>query len=130
MSAYTFTSPTITRALIAAKKRGVHIQLLADERNNLVEDRSGKARHALNALGEAGVEVRVISAYAIHHDKLIIVDDRHLETGSFNFTTSAATRNSENVLVVWNNPELAAIYLRHWETRWAQGRAYSPDYSQ
>src|SRR2546427_4880585 len=26
-------------------------------------------------------------------------------------------RNSENVLVVWNNPQLAGAYLEHWRTR-------------
>jgi phosphatidylserine/phosphatidylglycerophosphate/cardiolipin synthase-like enzyme len=124
MSAYTFTSPAIVRALIAAKKRGVQIQLIADDRANLSEDQSGKARHALNAVSEAGIEVRLIGAYALHHDKLLIVDDRHIQTGSFNYTNSAARRNSENVLVVWNNPALAAIYLRHWSSRWSQGRDY------
>jgi len=129
MSAYTFTSPAIVRALIAAKKRGVHIQLVADERANLAEDQSGKGRHALNAVSDAGVEVRMISAYAIHHDKALVVDGRHIQTGSFNYTNSAATRNSENVLVVWNNPALAAIYLRHWTSRWSQGRDYNSSYT-
>ena len=129
MSAYTFTSPAIVRALIAARKRGVHIQLVADERANLVEDQSAKARHALNAVSEAGIDVRLISAYAIHHDKMLIVDGRHVQTGSFNYTNSAATRNSENVLVVWNNPALADIYLRHWTNRWSQGRDYSSSYT-
>ena len=128
MSAYSFTSPTIVRAMLDAKRRGVHVQLIADERSNLNEDRSGKARHALNAVAEAGIEVRTISAYAINHDKLMIVDGRHIETGSFNYSTAAARRNSENVLVVWNSPELATIYLRHWEKRWSQGRDYQQSY--
>ena len=129
MSAYTFTSPTIVRALIAAQKRGVQIQLVADEHVNLVEDQSGKMRHALNAVSNAGIEVRVISTYPVHHDKLMIVDGRHVQTGSFNYTNSAASRNSENVLVVWNNPALAAIYLRHWTNRWSQGRDYRANYT-
>jgi len=129
MSAYTFTSLAIARALIAAKKRGVQIQLVADERANLVEDPSGKARHALNAVTNAGIEVRLTSAYALHHDKVLIVDSRHIQTGSFNYTNSAASRNSENVLVVWNNPALAEIYLRHWGSRWSQGRDYHPSYT-
>lgn len=126
MSAYAFTSPAVVRAVIAAKRRGVRVQIVADERENTGADRSGKARHALNAIADAGVEVRLISAYAIHHDKIIIADGRHVETGSFNFTQAAASGNSENVLVVWNNPALAATYLRHWESRWAQGRDYQP----
>ena len=40
-----------------------------------------------------------------------MVDGRHVETGSFNFTVSAAKRNSENVLVLWNNPTLANRYI-------------------
>lgn len=65
--------------------------------------------------------MRVISAYAIHHDKYIVVDGRTTETGSFNFSQAAARSNSENVLVVWNDERVAARYQVHWNSRWVQG---------
>lgn len=125
--AYSFTSAPIVRALLAAQKRGVSISIVADEKSNLSEGGGNqKAVAALSALANAGVDVRTTSAFAIHHDKVLCVDRAHVETGSFNFSASAETRNSENVLVNWNNPELAAVYLRHFERNYKQSRSFTP----
>ncbi len=105
--AYSFTSAPVVRALLAAHKRGVSVSIVADEKSNLSEGGGNqKAVAALSALANAGVDVRTTSAFSIHH-KVLCVDRVHVETGSFNFSASAETRNSENVLVNWNNPELA-----------------------
>ena len=66
--------------------------------------------------------------YKIQHDKVIIVDGRHVETGSFNYTASAEKYNSENAIVMWDAPELAGQYLKHWQSRWNQGRDFTPSY--
>jgi phosphatidylserine/phosphatidylglycerophosphate/cardiolipin synthase-like enzyme len=71
MLSYSFTGAPVTRALLRAKKRGVDVKLVADYKNNVSEDRSGKARAALSALVDAGADVRVIRVYPIHHDKVI-----------------------------------------------------------
>jgi phosphatidylserine/phosphatidylglycerophosphate/cardiolipin synthase-like enzyme len=97
-----------------------------DYKNNVSEDRSGKAKAALGTASTAGIQVRTISVYPIHHDKTIIVDGAHVETGSFNFSAAAANKNSENVIVLWNNPKLASIYMQHWERNWKQGEDYKP----
>jgi phosphatidylserine/phosphatidylglycerophosphate/cardiolipin synthase-like enzyme len=123
---YSFTSAPVTAALIAARKRGVDVRVVVDHRNNVSEDRSGKARASLGALALAGVPVRTIGAYAIHHDKVIVADRSTTQTGSFNYSAAAASANSENVLVLWNNPVAAQGYLRHWEHNWRQGVDWKP----
>ena len=127
VAAYVFTSPDVTRALIAAKQRGVDVAVVADHRSNLEEQRSGAGRHALTLLAKAGIPTRTVKAYPIHHDKFIVVDGMAVETGSFNFT-AAAKSNSENALVVWNDPALAETYLSHWQSRWDQGQAFTAKY--
>jgi phosphatidylserine/phosphatidylglycerophosphate/cardiolipin synthase-like enzyme len=123
--AYSFTSAPITRALLAARKRGVAVTVVADEKSNLSEGGGNqKAVAALSALSNAGADVRTTSAWAIHHDKVILIDKMHVETGSFNFSASAETRNSENVLVNWNNPDLVSIYLAHFERNFKQSRPF------
>lgn len=128
VAAYVFTSPDVTRALIAAKQRGVDVAVIADYRSNLEDQRSGAGRHALTLLAKAGIPTRTIKAYPIHHDKFIVVDGMAVETGSFNFTAAAAKGNSENALVVWNDPALAETYLTHWQSRWDQGQAFKAKY--
>ncbi|MEB0056486.1 phospholipase D family protein [Variovorax sp. LG9.2] len=119
LAGYSFTSPAVVRALVNARKRGVDVKVLLDDRGN-----RGKASiAAMNLIAGADIPVRVISSYAIHHDKYIVVDGRHTETGSFNYSQAAARSNSENVLVVWNDERVASSYLAHWDSRWAQGVA-------
>jgi phosphatidylserine/phosphatidylglycerophosphate/cardiolipin synthase-like enzyme len=126
--AYSFTSANVTRALLAAKHRGVNVAVVADYKNNVLQDKSGKARAALSALVNAGVPVRLVSKYPIFHDKTVVADSRTVETGSFNYSEAAAHKNSENVLVLWGNPQVASTYLKHWNARYAEGSDYQTRY--
>jgi phosphatidylserine/phosphatidylglycerophosphate/cardiolipin synthase-like enzyme len=99
------------------------VQVVVDRRHNLDEDTKGIGQKALARLAKAKVAVRMNSAYRIHHDKFVIVDARHVQTGSYNYAASA-NRNSENVLLVRNDPALAAKYLEHWRSRFDAGAAF------
>lgn len=118
LAAYSFSSP----AVLAAKQRGVDVRVLADYRRN----RKRINLDALDALAGAGIAVRTIDAYAMHHDKYMVVDGQTVQNGSFNYTHDAAVANSENVLVVWHNVPLAQSYIAHWESRWQRGKDYRP----
>jgi phosphatidylserine/phosphatidylglycerophosphate/cardiolipin synthase-like enzyme len=48
----------------------------------------------------------------------MVIDQRIVVTGSFNFTNSADTRNAENLLVL-ESPALAARYQANWQSHWA-----------
>ncbi len=126
--AYSFTSAKVTAALLRARKRGVAVYLVADEKNNLGDRASRNARAALAALDEAGAKVRVVSAFAIHHDKVILADKMHCQLGSFNYSQAAATKNSENVLVNWNNPALVKVYASHFERNWLLSKPFNKGY--
>lgn len=117
LAGYTFTSPAVVRALLDTRKRGVDVRVLIDDRGN----HGAASLAAIRLVVGAGIPLRTISTYAIHHDKYIVIDGRHVETGSFNYSAAAARTNSENVLVVWNDRDVAAKYLAHWSDRWAKG---------
>jgi phosphatidylserine/phosphatidylglycerophosphate/cardiolipin synthase-like enzyme len=125
LAAYSFTASFVVEALLAAKKRGVDVSILVDFKDNVVDDKSGHARPALDALVNAGISVRSISAYRKQHNKFMVVDGKHVETGSFNYAESAR-ENAENVLVLLNFPELAGTYSANWQTIFDQGQPYSP----
>lgn len=127
---YSFTSKPVTQALIRAKKRGVEVFVVVDNEQNVLGRGAGRnsAVIALNALSHAGVVVRTLNISGSAHDKVIISDKRHVQTGSFNFSEAAHRVNSENVLVVWNHPELAQVYRQHWQRNWSQADAYAPAY--
>lgn len=128
MMSYSLTSSAVVEALISARHRGVDVAVVADHKSNVSNDQSGKSRAALSSLANAGCRVRTISAYQIHHDKVIVVDRETVETGSFNFSSAAASKNSENVMVVWKNSGLARGYLEHWQDRFNKGEDYQNNY--
>ncbi|WP_015062520.1 MULTISPECIES: phospholipase D family protein [Pseudomonas syringae group] len=124
MMAYSFTAPDITKALIAAKNRGVDVRVVVDEKGNT--GRSSRA--AMNLLVNAGIPLRTNDHYKIQHDKVVVIDANTVQTGSFNYTASAERSNSENVVVLWNVPDVAKAYLSHWQSRWDQGKPYASSY--
>jgi phosphatidylserine/phosphatidylglycerophosphate/cardiolipin synthase-like enzyme len=126
--AYSFTSSKMTAALVRAAKRGVKVYLLADEKQNTGEGGAGKSKAALSTLSLAGVSVRLVGAYPIFHDKVQIADGRTLQTGSYNYSDAAARRNSENVIVHWDNPDLAMAYAEHFERNWRLSKPFTPSF--
>lgn len=121
---YSFTSPEVVSALVRAKRRGVDVRMVLDEKGN----RSKASQAAMNVVVNAGIPLRTNSRYAIMHDKVIIIDNHTVEAGSFNFSRSAARSNSENVLVIRDYPSLADTYLQHWQSRWDTGTFWVPGY--
>lgn len=118
LQAYSFTSDPIEHALIEAKKRGVTVRVVLDR-----SQYEAKGAAAL-PLFEAGIEVRMDAKHAIAHNKIIIVDDEILITGSFNFTRQAETSNAENLLII-RNPELALAYAQNWKTHYEHSDPYN-----
>ncbi|EGU4502704.1 phospholipase D family protein [Salmonella enterica] len=124
MMAYSFTSPVIVKALINARKRGVDVKVVVDEKGN-----RGKASvAAMNLLVNAGIPVRTVSKFKILHDKIIISDKNSVETGSYNFSQSANSANSENAILIQDVPELAKQYIQHWQSRWQVGHDWKSTY--
>ena len=110
VQAYGFTSGEIAKALINAHNQGVKVRVLLDKSN------IGAKHSKMRDLREAGIEVDIDGILGIAHNKTIIIDRREVITGSFNFTTSADTRNAENVIIV-NNTEIAKKYIQNWFSR-------------
>ncbi|ENN1576238.1 phospholipase D family protein [Salmonella enterica subsp. enterica serovar Typhimurium] len=124
---YSFTSPEVVGALVRAKHRGVDVGVVLDWKANAGKNNNA-SKAAMNLLVGAGIPVRTVSAYKILHDKVIVADGRNTQVGSFNFSRAADRSNSENVLVVWDDPVLARSYLNHWTSRWAQGTDWKQTY--
>jgi len=115
VAAYSFTSKPIATALLEANKRGVDVRVVADAKAN-----SGRYS-AVTFLANQGVPVRLNGKYAIHHHKFILVDGKHLETGSFNYSAGAVSKNAENVLVLRDVPAVVGQYAKEWERLWGEG---------
>ncbi len=63
---------------------------------------------------EASVPTYIDDKHRTAHNKVIILDESTVITGSFNFTKSAETRNAENLLVI-RSSAMAKAYKKNWE---------------
>jgi phosphatidylserine/phosphatidylglycerophosphate/cardiolipin synthase-like enzyme len=121
MIGYSFQAQDIAQALVDASARGVKVRVVVDKRRN-----QGKASQtAMQYVVSHGVKLRIDGHYNIQHDKMIIVDDHIVETGSFNYAHSAETENSENVIVIKDMPDVIQQYIVHWQSRWDLGISYT-----
>ena len=116
VQAYGFTSPEIIQAIGRAKERGVDVNVILDRVNE--QDRYTGATYLLNH----GIDPLIDDRVVIAHNKIMVIDDRNVITGSFNFT-KAAQRNAENVLLVIDDMALAAAYKANWIRRAAASRS-------
>ncbi|WP_438819374.1 phospholipase D-like domain-containing protein [Klebsiella pneumoniae] len=65
--------------------------------------------------------VHLNGRYAIMHNKFMVIDGKNVQTGSFNYTASAVSRNAENVLLIEDAPQLAETYQREFNRLWDEG---------
>jgi|TARA_B110000503_G_C7126249_1_gene404742 phospholipase D len=113
VQAYGITSNEIVDELLAAHARGVKVRVLLDKSN--LSDKYSKMQQMI----DSGIDVSIDKVSGIAHNKVIILDESKIITGSFNFTKSADTRNAENVIIV-NDKEVASKYLQNWFSRKAK----------
>jgi phosphatidylserine/phosphatidylglycerophosphate/cardiolipin synthase-like enzyme len=75
-------------------------------------------------LKNGGVPVVIDTKPAIAHNKVMIFDGRAVFTGSYNFTKSAETRNTENGLLIRDDGALVKAYLDNWNARFTVSTPY------
>jgi phosphatidylserine/phosphatidylglycerophosphate/cardiolipin synthase-like enzyme len=113
VNAYSFTQRSIARALVAARKRGVSVQVIADS-----QQAATLPQNVLAELAKGGVDVWLDANYQAAHNKVIVVDADTASattiTGSYNFTVAAQWHNAENVLILRDNRDVARAYRDNW----------------
>jgi phosphatidylserine/phosphatidylglycerophosphate/cardiolipin synthase-like enzyme len=118
VQAYSFTSAPIAKALLEAKKRGVHVEVILDKSNR--KDKYSVADFLTNQ----GIPAYIDDEHAIAHNKVMIIDGETVITGPFNFTKAAEERNAENLLIL-RDKALASRYLANWEMHREHAERYS-----
>jgi phosphatidylserine/phosphatidylglycerophosphate/cardiolipin synthase-like enzyme len=107
VQAYSFTSAPIAAALVEATRRGVQIEVVLDKSN-----KTGKYS-AADFVAHAGIPTWLDEKHAIAHNKVMIIDEATVVTGSFNFTKAAEESNAENLLIL-RSPDLATRYTQQF----------------
>ncbi|MFN8770649.1 MAG: phospholipase D family protein [Neisseriaceae bacterium] len=119
VEAYSFTSKDIAGALLNAKKRGINIRIILDK------SQVGKKYSSATFFSNLGFNLHIDYKHAIFHNKVMIIDDNAVITGSFNFTNAAEKKNSENLLILSDNNQLASIYTKEFNHNWQNSLDYN-----
>lgn len=124
---YDLTNSSIANAVVAAKNRGVAVRVYIEDNSlpselNCIEilelgDIEIKRSNPEEWVPRAKPEERVESFLAIMHNKFIVIDQKVVITGSYNFTGNAEKNNRENVLVI-PNTIIAEQYQEQFNYYW------------
>jgi phosphatidylserine/phosphatidylglycerophosphate/cardiolipin synthase-like enzyme len=117
--AFSFTDYPLAEAMINRTQNGVDVAGVFDK------TQSGGQGAEIGTLFCAQVPVRVDGNPQFMHNKIIVVDERYVITGSLNFSTNAEESNDENVIII-DNPEIAGLYMADFERVWNQATPPEP----
>jgi len=117
IAVYSITQPDIVAAIEAAHQRGVQVRVVSDE------EQARDYHSEVAFLRSRGISVRLSKGFkgrrSLMHNKFAVFDGNRIETGSFNWTTSANSYNYENAIFI-SDPEVAARYEKEFQHLWAQ----------
>ncbi len=114
IQAYGWSSNNILNSVKSAAAREVKIFIILDK-SNVGKYRNKSQSYFMQDLLKLGVNI-LIDSRSIAHNKVMIIDESIVITGSFNFTESANRRNVENVIFLYSK-DAANRYLNNWHNR-------------
>lgn len=90
----------------------------------LDKDQRTQKHLCTDLLVHSGIKTYNDASHAIAHNKVMIIDNQFIVTGSFNFSIAAEEANAENVLIM-QDVDLAARFLANWRIHQTHSDPYS-----
>jgi len=118
VQAYSFTSAPNAKALVDAHKRGVKVTVVLDKSQET--EKYSSATFVANV----GIPVFIDAKHKIAHNKIILIDDSTIITGSFNSTKGAEEDNAENLLVIEGKTNLMAAHQKNFKEHLEHSHGY------
>lgn len=113
---FSYTSDPIAEAMLAKQQAGLLVQGVFEAQNA-----SGTGSE-FGKLKRGGIDVLEDGNCYILHHKVIIIDDRIVITGSYNFTGSAEESNDENLVVI-DDSVVAQQYIAEFQRLYQKASA-------
>jgi phosphatidylserine/phosphatidylglycerophosphate/cardiolipin synthase-like enzyme len=118
MAIYDLTLPSVAKSIEDAQARGVKVRIVADRRS------SSTKMSQITAMKSNGIDIKLWGGATpgtpgLMHNKFTVIDGHLLETGSYNYSSSATHRNAENQIYI-NDADTVAKYMTHFEQLWSQ----------
>jgi phosphatidylserine/phosphatidylglycerophosphate/cardiolipin synthase-like enzyme len=118
--AFSFTDYPLAKAMIDRAQSGVDVAGVFEKVGSDTESAELKTLYC------AKVPVRRDGNGSFMHNKVIVVDERYVITGSLNFSTNAEESNDENVIII-DNPDIAKLYMQDFGRVWSLANDPEPE---
>lgn len=118
--ARSFASTALAKAVLDAKLRGAKVEIVLD-RHNEKDPMSD-----LHLFAEQGLAPYLDTQFPCCHDNLMLIDDRVLVTGSFDFTRQAEEENSDTLLIVTGYPDAMTTARKHFDACRKNAKEFRP----
>ena len=114
---FTISDDLITKAIVDSYKRGIQVRIITDNDKSL--DQGSDVEH----LASLGIQVKMDNTSNHMHHKFMVADDHTVITGSYNWTSSAARFNHENI-VLTREQDVVLNFQRQFNELWKEMGAY------
>ena len=112
LAIFTFTRDYIAQAILEANQRGVKIRCIGDDGNSKVKGSD------VRLLASNGIPCKTDNNLRFHmHNKMAIIDNSVVITGSFNWTSQAVNKNQDNILFI-EDKNIATQYTDYYNKMW------------
>lgn len=109
---FTFTRDSIAQAILEAHQRGLKIRCIGDDGNSKVKGSD------VRVLASVGIPCKTDNNLRNHmHNKMAILDNSVVITGSFNWTNQAINKNQDNILFI-EDKNIANQYTEYFNQIW------------
>ena len=103
---------SVVDALVKKHECGVDVRVIIDA------DYQGEKE--LSSLFTKGVPIKVDPRSAFMHNKFVVIDEKRIWTGSYNFTYNGTHKNDNNALLI-DSELLAENYIAEFNEMWGHG---------
>ncbi|MBL7857392.1 MAG: DUF1669 domain-containing protein [Cyclobacteriaceae bacterium] len=114
---FTISDDAISKAILDTHQRGVGVRIITDN------DKSLDIGSDIEHLAGQGIPVKIDNTSNHMHHKFMVVDDQSVITGSYNWTSSAARFNHENI-VLMQEQRVVTNFQDEFENLWQAMSAY------
>ena len=109
---FTFTRDSIAQAILDAHQRGLKVRCIGDDGNSKVKGSD------VRLLASVGIPCKTDNNIRFHmHNKMAIIDNSVVITGSFNWTNQAINKNQDNILFI-EDKNIANQYTEYFNKIW------------
>ncbi|CAG5117662.1 unnamed protein product [Candidula unifasciata] len=110
---YIITCKDLADILSRLFRRGVKIRIISDS------EQLRSSGSQIWSLRKEGIPVRTNpSSYLMHH-KFVVIDEKVLINGSFNWTAQAITGNQENVIIT-DDDAVSSLFVAEFQRLWEE----------